>query len=265
MRQLLAAGMAAERHGRPGSAAGRAGTPSASAVSNDSDITHSEQWWLPQPHPSLDEDHSEWRPAVPMAEALQCSVCKDLLKEAITAAECGHSCRCWRTDMKLAAMLSHQAAEHIAMSRDLLMLIAAAAHSTQWHGLYTMLALWPAVQPSLASKHAKSQHAQLSQLAKTSGVVLQGQSMQCTAPLCYLLELELLTCVCIKIVPADCYDCIDRSILVGGKANFCPVCKILLGPNPWEHHKLKYDFMLDSLVRKVCAQDQLGVVQQYHW
>jgi hypothetical protein len=27
-----------------------------------------------------------------MAEALQCSVCKDLLKEAITATECAHSC-----------------------------------------------------------------------------------------------------------------------------------------------------------------------------
>lgn len=53
-------------------------------------------------------------------------------------------------------------------------------------------------------------------------------------------------------LPADCYDCIDRSILVGGRANLCPVCKILLGPNPWEHGKLKYDFMLDSLVRKVC-------------
>jgi hypothetical protein len=31
----------------------------------------------------------------------------------------------------------------------------------------------------------------------------------------------------------------------------CPVCKNLLGPNPWEHGKLKFDFMLDSLVRKV--------------
>jgi hypothetical protein len=52
---------------------------------------------------------------------------------------------------------------------------------------------------------------------------------------------------------ADCYDCIDKCILVGGKANLCPVCKNLLGPNPWEHNKLKYDFMLDSLVRKVRA------------
>jgi hypothetical protein len=41
--------------------------------------------------------------------------------------------------------------------------------------------------------------------------------------------------------------------VVGGKANFCPVCNLLLGPNPWEHNKLKYDFMLDSIVRKVCA------------
>ncbi len=59
------------------------------------------------------------------------------------------------------------------------------------------------------------------------------------------------TLLCALPSSADCYDCIDRCILVGGKCNLCPVCKILLGPNPWEHHKLKYDFMLDSLVRKV--------------
>lgn len=75
-------------------AAARASTPaSTSAISNDSlDTANGEQWWLPQPHPSLDENHSEWRPAGPMAEALQCTLCKDLLKEAITAAECAHSC-----------------------------------------------------------------------------------------------------------------------------------------------------------------------------
>lgn len=64
---------------------------------------------------------------------------------------------------------------------------------------------------------------------------------------------------------ADCYDCIDKCILVGGKANLCPVCKNLLGPNPWEHNKLKYDFMLDSLVRKVrhifCCPAGRGVVK----
>jgi hypothetical protein len=70
------------------------GTPSAS-VSQDSDLTHGQQWWLPQPRPSLDEAHQEWRPAVPLVEALQCRLCSDLLKEAITTAECGHSCRAW--------------------------------------------------------------------------------------------------------------------------------------------------------------------------
>lgn len=63
------------------------------------------------------------------------------------------------------------------------------------------------------------------------------------------------------LAPTDCYDCIDRCILVGGKANFCPVCNILFGPNPWEHHKLKYDFMLDSLVRKVGAVGRYGEIQ----
>eukprot|EP00775_Hariotina_reticulata_P005715 gene5715-5955_t len=116
------------------------GTPSASAVSQDSDLTHGQRWWLPQPRPSLDEAHQEWRPAVPLVEALQCRLCSDLLKEAITTAECGHS---------------------------------------------------------------------------------------------------------------YCYDCIDERITIGGRANFCPVCNVLLGPNPYEHNKLKYDFILDSLVRKV--------------
>ncbi|KAF8058085.1 DRIP1 [Scenedesmus sp. PABB004] len=97
-------------------------------------------WWLPQPRPSLDEGHVEWRPAAPLAQALQCSVCGDLLKEAMTAAECGH---------------------------------------------------------------------------------------------------------------AYCYDCIDDAVTVGGRGNRCPVCGVVLGPNPFEHGKLKYDFMLDALVRKV--------------
>jgi hypothetical protein len=44
---------------------------------------------------------------------------------------------------------------------------------------------------------------------------------------------------------------VDRCITIGGRANFCPVCNLLLGPNPFEHNKLKYDFTLDSLVRKV--------------
>jgi hypothetical protein len=52
---------------------------------------------------------------------------------------------------------------------------------------------------------------------------------------------------------ADCYDCVEQCITIGGDANFCPVCNLLLGPNPYEHKKLKYDFTLDSLVRKVSA------------
>lgn len=74
-------------------------TPSASGISEDSDLTHGQQWWLPQPKPSLDEEHQEWRPAVPLADALQCKVCNDLLKEPITAAECGHSCEQMAMDM----------------------------------------------------------------------------------------------------------------------------------------------------------------------
>ncbi|WIA13354.1 hypothetical protein OEZ85_006936 [Tetradesmus obliquus] len=109
-------------------------------MSEESDRSHGQQWWLPQPKPSRDEEHAEWRPAPPLLEALQCRLCGDLLKEPITAAECSHS---------------------------------------------------------------------------------------------------------------FCYDCVDKCITIGGRANFCPVCNLLLGPNPYEHNKLKYDFTLDSLVRKV--------------
>eukprot|EP00879_Flechtneria_rotunda_P008291 GHRR01008685.1.p1 GENE.GHRR01008685.1~~GHRR01008685.1.p1 ORF type:complete len:415 (+),score=133.96 GHRR01008685.1:211-1455(+) len=121
----------------PGSTAG---TPSASCVKDDFDENSREHWWLPQPHPSLHEDHCERRPAAPLAEALQCKICQDLLKEAITAPECGHS---------------------------------------------------------------------------------------------------------------FCYSCIDDHVTIGGKANVCPICRVLFGPNPFEHKKLLYDFTLDSLVRKV--------------
>jgi hypothetical protein len=48
-----------------------------------------------------------------------------------------------------------------------------------------------------------------------------------------------------------CYDCVDARIAIGGRNNYCPVCGGLLGPNPFESNKLKYDFILDALVRKV--------------
>lgn len=50
-----------------------------------------------------------------------------------------------------------------------------------------------------------------------------------------------------------CYDCLDARITVGGGHNTCPVCGpgVLLGPNPFDHAKVKYDSILDSLVKKV--------------
>lgn len=51
--------------------------------------------------------------------------------------------------------------------------------------------------------------------------------------------------------PPVCYDCVDERIAIGGRSNLCPECGLLLGPNPFEHNKLKYDFILDALVRKV--------------
>ena len=45
----------------------------------------------------------------------------------------------------------------------------------------------------------------------------------------------------------------DARIVVGGKHNTCPVCGVLLGPNPFDHSKVKFDPILDSLIRKVRA------------
>jgi hypothetical protein len=64
------------------------------------------------------------------------------------------------------------------------------------------------------------------------------------------------------LLHADCYDCVDKCITIGGKANFCPVCNLLLGPNPYEHNKLKYDFTLDSLVRKVRGRREWSCYEQ---
>jgi hypothetical protein len=77
-----------------------------------------------------------------------------------------------------------------------------------------------------------------------------------TLQLCLLLLALLLV---------DCYDCVDKCITIGGKANFCPVCNLLLGPNPYEHNKLKYDFTLDSLVRKVSGASAAALLAPYMW
>jgi hypothetical protein len=47
-----------------------------------------------------------------------------------------------------------------------------------------------------------------------------------------------------------CYDCLDAGIVVGGKRNTCPACGVLLGPNPYDHGKVKYDSTLDALAKK---------------
>jgi hypothetical protein len=188
-----AAAMAARRSQDDDSA--RGATPaSVSGLSGaESDASGEQQWWLPQPHASLDEAHTEWRPAVPLAEALQCTVCRDLLKEAITAVECSHSC--------------------------------------EWGAL--VLRRWLCGVPSQPLR----------------GLGASSPRHHPTPS----LRLPACPCAGTSAAPAtvDCYDCIDSTVTVGGRANVCPVCKVLLGPNPWEHNKLKYDFMLDSIVRKV--------------
>ncbi|KAF6260608.1 hypothetical protein COO60DRAFT_1459551 [Scenedesmus sp. NREL 46B-D3] len=147
--------------------------PATPSASDESERSHDQQWCLPQPKPALDEAHTEWRPAAPLFDALQCRLCEDLLKEPITAAECSHSC-------------------------------------------------------------------------EQQGAAMHGRALYQSSVKRYSTAFE-----------ANCYDCVDKCITIGGRANFCPVCNLLLGPNPYEHNKLKYDFTLDSLVRKVFPRPSL--------
>jgi len=108
----------------------------------------SPDWWQPQPTASLDHAHVQTRPSRPLAIALSCRVCGDLLKEATMCSECGHT---------------------------------------------------------------------------------------------------------------YCHDCISDCILIGGDHNVCPVdgCHCVLGPLPFEHHKLMYDSCLDGIVSKVFPRPEL--------
>ncbi|GFR47941.1 hypothetical protein Agub_g9744 [Astrephomene gubernaculifera] len=134
-------------------------------------------WWKPQPHATLDPGEAQDRPAAPLTACLCCCLCHRLLREAITAPECGHS---------------------------------------------------------------------------------------------------------------YCYDCIEAAVEIGGNHNVCPapvnpgsggsgdssgrtsgicgaggggagggVCGAILGPSPFDHHRLVYDSLLDGLVRKVFPRPAL--------
>ncbi|KXZ53273.1 hypothetical protein GPECTOR_7g1167 [Gonium pectorale] len=113
----------------------------------DLDVSQPE-WWRPQPHATLDEADCQERPAAPLTRALSCQLCGELLREAMTAPECGHT---------------------------------------------------------------------------------------------------------------YCYDCIESRVEIGGNHNVCPVpgCGAVLGPNPFDHHRLLYDTLLDGLVRKIFPRPQL--------
>ncbi|GLC64756.1 hypothetical protein PLESTF_000204000 [Pleodorina starrii] len=105
-------------------------------------------WWEPQPHATLDPNEYQERPHAPLAASLSCALCHDLLREAMTAPECGHT---------------------------------------------------------------------------------------------------------------YCYDCIEGRVDIGGNHNVCPVpgCGAVLGPNPFDHHKLMYDTLLDALVQKIFPRPEL--------
>mmetsp|Transcript_38077 Transcript_38077/g.84811 ORF Transcript_38077/g.84811 Transcript_38077/m.84811 type:complete len:187 (+) Transcript_38077:229-789(+) len=110
-------------------------------------------WWQPQPHPNRNEHHAQQRPSLPLALALSCKLCGDLLKDPVTSTECSHS---------------------------------------------------------------------------------------------------------------FCYDCIMQHVQEGGHHNVCPVpeCGVLLGLHPFDHDKLKYDFVLDGLVTKVFPRPLLDAALQ---
>ncbi|EFJ45262.1 hypothetical protein VOLCADRAFT_121205 [Volvox carteri f. nagariensis] len=56
-----------------------------------------------------------------------------------------------------------------------------------------------------------------------------------------------------------CYDCIEARVDIGGNHNVCPVagCGVVLGPSPFDHHRLVYDTLLDSLVQKIFPRPDL--------
>ncbi|GIM00377.1 hypothetical protein Vretimale_5158, partial [Volvox reticuliferus] len=122
-----------------------AGLPSASEC--DLDAAQPE-WWQPQPHATLDPNEYQDRPYSPLATSLSCALCDELLQEAMTSLECGHS---------------------------------------------------------------------------------------------------------------YCYDCIERQVDIGGNHNVCPVagCGVVLGPSPFDHHRLVYDTLLDGLVQKIFPRPDL--------
>ncbi|KAG2433839.1 hypothetical protein HXX76_008195 [Chlamydomonas incerta] len=103
---------------------------------------------IPQARATLDPDDFQDRPAAPLARELSCALCGELLKEAMTALECGHT---------------------------------------------------------------------------------------------------------------YCYDCIEARVDIGGNHNVCPVpgCGAVLGPSPFDHHRLVYDSLLDGLVAKIFPRPAL--------
>eukprot|EP00198_Chlamydomonas_reinhardtii_P004618 XP_001693954.1 predicted protein [Chlamydomonas reinhardtii] len=56
-----------------------------------------------------------------------------------------------------------------------------------------------------------------------------------------------------------CYDCIEARVEIGGNHNVCPVpgCGAVLGPSPFDHHRLVYDSLLDGLVAKIFPRPAL--------
>ncbi|GIL49496.1 hypothetical protein Vafri_5826 [Volvox africanus] len=118
-----------------------------SASDYDLDVLR-QDWWQPQPHATLNPNEYQDRPAGPLASSLSCALCHELLQEAMTSLECGHS---------------------------------------------------------------------------------------------------------------YCYDCIERRVDIGGNRNVCPVgdCGVVLGPSPFDHHRLVYDTLLDGLVQKIFPRPDL--------
>ncbi|GLI64695.1 hypothetical protein VaNZ11_008050 [Volvox africanus] len=80
-------------------------------------------------------------------------------------------------------------------------------------------------------------------------------SLSCA--LCHELLQEAMTSL--ECGHSYCYDCIERRVDIGGNHNICPVegCGVVLGPSPFDHHRLVYDTLLDGLMQKIFPRPDL--------
>ncbi|GAX79294.1 hypothetical protein CEUSTIGMA_g6735.t1 [Chlamydomonas eustigma] len=113
------------------------------------------------------------------------------------------------------------------------------------------------------SPHVADRHAQACRLSVVEGVQAAHQLQQVQRrpyqPLALALSCALCgdllkeATFCTECLSTFCYDCVSKDLQLGGHHNVCPMpkCGSVLGPEPFQHGKLRHDFILDSIVAKV--------------